>query len=389
MAATRTEVDDISKAALARALRRMRRSHPNDLGWKLLAAHLEAPRRTVSWRALGGLMGWASAEPVKLHYGRFARLLGREMGVPRPSAGFWLHLLADWGPASDERGHTTFRVRSQVVQAFRELGPSERRAIATEPRVHLLQAGVSNGDQAWIDSVSAGSTQKGYTPWVAPRTVAPGDMAVLYIQGIGIYATGTLSTWPRPRRDWERRYGAHLDNVWRIDPPISLATIRRRLPALRWANYPRSIHTLSPADARGVVALITERSRTGLPDRLDLSEMSLEELRATAIAGAKRSLPPLLRHTTYRQRSGVIRHYVLNRAGGVCEACGKPGPFKGLDGSPYLEPHHLTRVADGGADHPAHVAAVCPTCHARVHHGAHGKRFNERIAKQIAAIERE
>ena len=37
------------------------------------------------------------------------------------------------------------------------------------------------------------------------------------------------------------------------------------------------------------------------------------------------------------------------------------------DGSPYLEPHHITRLADNGPDHPAKVIALCPNCHRKAH----------------------
>jgi 5-methylcytosine-specific restriction endonuclease McrA len=52
-----------------------------------------------------------------------------------------------------------------------------------------------------------------------------------------------------------------------------------------------------------------------------------------------------------------------------------------------LEPHHVTRVSDGGPDHAAHVIALCPNCHRRVHHGADGKQFNKRLMKRLTALE--
>jgi hypothetical protein len=61
-----------------------------------------------------------------------------------------------------------------------------------------------------------------------------------------------------------------------------------------------------------------------------------------------------------------VKAYVLRRANGCCEACGEEAPFVRKDGTPYLEPHHTRRVADGGPDHPAWVAAICPTCHRQI-----------------------
>jgi 5-methylcytosine-specific restriction protein A len=80
--------------------------------------------------------------------------------------------------------------------------------------------------------------------------------------------------------------------------------------------------------------------------------------------------------------------YVLKRANGVCEACANPAPFFTAKKRPYLEPHHVGRLADGGPDHPRFVAAVCPNCHRRVHSGADGSAYNAKIAEFVATREK-
>ena len=82
-----------------------------------------------------------------------------------------------------------------------------------------------------------------------------------------------------------------------------------------------------------------------------------------------------------------MRIYVRQRAAGKCEGCGKPAPFLTPAKQPYLEPHHIRRLADGGPDHPRWVAALCPTCHRRVHHGADGKEWNQTIADRVGQFE--
>ncbi len=82
-----------------------------------------------------------------------------------------------------------------------------------------------------------------------------------------------------------------------------------------------------------------------------------------------------------------MREYVLQRANGVCEACGTAAPFNARDGRPYLEPHHVRRRADGGPDHPRWVAGICPNCHRRVHSGEDGEAYNVMIADRIGEIE--
>jgi 5-methylcytosine-specific restriction protein A len=86
-------------------------------------------------------------------------------------------------------------------------------------------------------------------------------------------------------------------------------------------------------------------------------------------------------------RSKAVKDYVLLRSRGECESCHEPAPFKRIDGSPYLEPHHTTRVSDGGLDHPRFVGAICPTCHREIHHGLDGKRRNAELAEYLAEIE--
>jgi len=87
------------------------------------------------------------------------------------------------------------------------------------------------------------------------------------------------------------------------------------------------------------------------------------------------------------QRSWLVRKYVLLRAAGVCESCRQPAPFKRRDGSPYLEPHHTTRVSDGGLDHPRFIAAVCPSCHREIHHGLAGATKNELLVIFLRTLE--
>ena len=89
---------------------------------------------------------------------------------------------------------------------------------------------------------------------------------------------------------------------------------------------------------------------------------------------------------TVYERSRDVRDYVLARAGNDCESCQSPAPFTRKDGSPYLEPHHIRRLSDGGLDHPAFVIALCPNCHRRVHAGADGETYNAALLARMAHI---
>ena len=125
------------------------------------------------------------------------------------------------------------------------------------------------------------------------------------------------------------------------------------------------------------------------PDLRLLWKLPLPELRARATTAPPANIPTTTRRQIARLRSEAIRVYVLRRAAGTCEACGNPAPFVGRNRRPYLEPHHVNRLADGGPDQPAFVAAVCPTCHRRVHHAKSGAAYNSTIIQKLRTIEPE
>jgi len=70
----------------------------------------------------------------------------------------------------------------------------------------------------------------------------------------------------------------------------------------------------------------------------------------------------------YRNPDVIVE--VLLRANGICEKCKKTAPFyRAADGTPFLEVHHMKRLADGGEDTVANAVAVCPNCHRELHFG--------------------
>lgn len=119
------------------------------------------------------------------------------------------------------------------------------------------------------------------------------------------------------------------------------------------------------------------------PDARDLDGM---RRRAYEAAGVRPPRPGATPRNIY-ERSADVRNYVLARASGSCEGCGVAAPFARPNGSPYLEPHHIKRVSDGGPDHPALVIALCPNCHRRVHAGADGPAYNRDLELRMGTIE--
>lgn len=101
------------------------------------------------------------------------------------------------------------------------------------------------------------------------------------------------------------------------------------------------------------------------------------EMLVTKPAGQKQPVAQIVAVTQYMRDPRVVA-YVLRRADGVCEACECPAPFIRVDGSPYLEAHHILPLSEGGPDTVENCAALCPNCH-RAMHSAEDKA--ERVAK--------
>lgn len=118
----------------------------------------------------------------------------------------------------------------------------------------------------------------------------------------------------------------------------------------------------------------------------NLRKKSLSELREIATSKVSRNNQNRELQISVKVRSEAIKIYALKRADGVCEACGKDAPFNSKDG-PYLEVHHLKRIADGGPDLPQNVAALCPNCHRRIHFGKDGEAYNKQLQIYVNQIE--
>src|SRR5262249_16819018 len=239
-------------------------------------------------------------------------------------------------------------------------------------------------DKAWLEKAADRNLDS--TVWTAPKNASVGVVVVFNLEVCFFSPTATIKSSSRPRPGWRNRYGAALTTIKLIQPAISLGSIRRHIPTLTWAIYPRSITTPDVATSEKIRELIRSRRKTRTPDIDDdaLAEANIDELRAVALLKALPSPTPRERRVWDRARSVAVARYVLLRARGICEGCKKPAPFRKSDGTPYLEPHHTLRLADEGPDHPRHVIAVCPTCHRRAHYAEDAKAFNRYLIRTVA-----
>ena len=100
------------------------------------------------------------------------------------------------------------------------------------------------------------------------------------------------------------------------------------------------------------------------------------------------SAPMLEPSTIWRfVRDPNVRDWVLSSARGICEGCEKPAPFESVAG-PFLEVHHLRRLADGGADTVTNAVALCPNCHRRFHYSLNATQLVEAMYEKLERLER-
>lgn len=88
-------------------------------------------------------------------------------------------------------------------------------------------------------------------------------------------------------------------------------------------------------------------------------------------------------------RDPKVKAFVLRRAGGRCECCETPAPFKTFLGLDYLEVHHMKTLAQGGSDRVQNAVALCPNCHRALHYGSNATELSTRIYSQVTNLIRE
>ncbi|MGE5580423.1 MAG: NUDIX domain-containing protein [Bacillota bacterium] len=156
-------------------------------------------------------------------------------------------------------------------------------------------------------------------------------------------------------------------------------------------HYEKQIPAKGGGTRKGIIFRLRAVEEVELPSIRPPSDsgVSLTLLRHRALRASSSSIDKTTRLATYRERSAIVKEWVLARARGFCEGCGQPAPFaRASNSTPYLETHHTRRVSDDGLDAPEAVVALCPTCHRYVHHGAGGAEYNARLAQVAAKAEK-
>jgi 5-methylcytosine-specific restriction protein A len=90
---------------------------------------------------------------------------------------------------------------------------------------------------------------------------------------------------------------------------------------------------------------------------------------------------------TIFERDPEVKAWVLREANGKCECCKQAAPFSTPLG-PFLEVHHVWRLADSGPDTVENAVAICPNCHRELHFGIHAKALIEQLYATIPRLMR-
>lgn len=115
--------------------------------------------------------------------------------------------------------------------------------------------------------------------------------------------------------------------------------------------------------------------------QVDTDALTTKQLKAKALAASAKPRRTLQQVVTF-ERSAYVTAYAKRRANGRCDLCEKRAPFE-IKGKPFLECHHIERLADNGDDSVRNTVALCPNCHRRMHLAPTAADV-ERLRKQAA-----
>jgi 5-methylcytosine-specific restriction protein A len=137
----------------------------------------------------------------------------------------------------------------------------------------------------------------------------------------------------------------------------------------REANGSKWFELMRDSAAAGVIEEAEFAARV-LTEQTRAASQSPREQRLARLATApKQPTTRLLLSTNYSRNPDVVAE-VLERAAGKCEECRQAAPFtRKSDGTPYLEVHHRTPLAESGEDTVENAIGLCPNCHRKAHFG--------------------
>lgn len=158
-----------------------------------------------------------------------------------------------------------------------------------------------------------------------------------------------------------------------------------------WLKGLRPAKNVGKKVASQIEALVLELSQSTQPPvvsfEMEVRE-NLENKNLPEPAGSKQPATTTSQVVQY-MRDPLVKAWVLKHAAGVCECCGQDAPFETTDGHPFLEVHHVRKLAEGGSDTTSNAVAICPNCHRALHYGMKAKELVEALYKNITRLNQE
>lgn len=126
------------------------------------------------------------------------------------------------------------------------------------------------------------------------------------------------------------------------------------------------------------------------PEDLNISfHIQVQKLRQKeAIAPPKGNRKPKSKISARKEyyRAPKVKAWILQNSNGKCENCDTDAPFFTDDGMPFLETHHVHRLADGGPDTVENTVALCPNCHREFHYGSERGNLVAQLREKISRL---
>ncbi|WP_158291198.1 HNH endonuclease [Marinicauda pacifica] len=256
-----------------------------------------------------------------------------------------------------------------------------------------------------IFALATGQSNKDINTRPARRTLAALGFELLKFEEP--YKANAEGGWSEAELVAAAEIYANRWEAWRRGDSVNKAAYRRE--ALAGALAARSQSSFERC-MQNIAAIVTEDfglpklpgyqplGKVGAGTRVTLAQAFAEALGlhdddetfSVRVAHAQAALldqpsgpPPLGRKAPIRStrqaetfvRDARVAAWVLHQANGRCEGCASLAPFTRPNGSPYLEIHHIHRLADDGPDMVDNTVALCPNCHRRAHFGEHAEHF--------------
>lgn len=248
----------------------------------------------------------------------------------------------------------------------------------TSPRIIIL---------SWNPSLFKGKVDSTVESWSCQsyKTTKKGDNFIFVRSGNkepGLISFGEVTSDPWPgEKTWAGKEGYFVDVKFFVSFHRSSKPIITRDELYKKFKKDIRERTFSPQSSGA--KLDTEVAKELWPFLLSLRNQAVEEvLRDGGLEEAPKATVATVRKYF---RSSVVKEDALKRAKGICQLCGKQGPFK-LKGRYFLEAHHVIPLSENGLDGIENVVALCPNCHRKMHliKGKEDKDFLLDRAKKLS-----